>query len=294
MKGYHEPTKRQDEKGVSSVNDIRKEVFVYNDIFNNPLEKNLFVYSRKIEKIVAALYLVTDVMDPELPLTKSLRLESLDLLNACFQILTGNNALNPGGLTKVLVRLEHVTSLVSIGKIAHHISEMNAHVLVTELQKVTQLMGADTQELAKKYTSYLYPRTQSRESSQPILSHTTLDDTAFEDLEKTRKRQNDIKTTLTTSINDKIPSTHSQIGLITKTGIVTSIKTTSKTTFEKSDRKQEIMNVIRSHKNATMVDIQKYVTGCSDKTLQRAIVDLIQDGQVQTVGDKRWATYHVV
>jgi hypothetical protein len=43
-----------------------------------------------------------------------------------------------------------------------------------------------------------------------------------------------------------------------------------------------------------MQDIQKFVTGCSDKTLQREIVGLIAGGLISKAGDKRWATYHVV
>jgi hypothetical protein len=150
MKGQNDVSKRHEEAGSQSLNDIRKEVLFYNDIFTNPLEKSFFVYSRKIEKIVTALYLVTDVMDSELPLTRSLRSESLDLLNACYQILTGTGKLAPTEMTRILVRLEHVTSLISIGRISHHISEMNAQVLVVELQKVTQLIALDTQELTQK------------------------------------------------------------------------------------------------------------------------------------------------
>jgi len=293
MKGQSDISKRHEDSSTNAINDIRKEVFLYNDIFNNPLEKTFFIYSRKIEKIVAALYLVTDVMDPELPLTRSLRSESLDLLNACFQVLTGTGKMNPSELTRILVRLEHVTSLVSIGRIAHHVSEMNAQVLISELQKVTQLMAIDTQELSQKYASYLYPRTQGRDVVQPVLSHTTLDDRSFEELEKTKRRQNDIKTTLTTSINDTNKTSLNSHQKNASSSASSIVKTTSKTPLEQGDRKQEILNVIKSHKDATMGDIQRYVTGCSDKTLQRAIVSLIQAGLVAKVGDKRWATYRV-
>jgi hypothetical protein len=209
MKGYNDVSKRQEDKSQGQINDIRKEVLFYNDIFTNPLEKTFYIYSRKVEKIVTALYLVTDVMDAELPLTRSLRTESLDLLNACYQLLTGNAKLAPSEITRVLVRVEHVTSLISIGKIAHHISEMNAQVLVVELQKVAQLIVLDAQDLNQKYTSYLYPRNQSGESTQPVLSHAILDDSSFDEIERLKKRTqqsqrlvNDIKTTLTTSHDD--------------------------------------------------------------------------------------------
>lgn len=297
MKSQNDLSKRHEEYSNQSLNDTRKEVLFYNDIFTNSLEKSFFIYSRKIEKIVTALYLVTDVMDPGLPLTQSLRLESLDLLNACYQMITATNKLTPTEMTRILVRLEHVTSLISIGKIAHHISEMNAQVLIVELQKVAQLIAADTQELSQKYTSYLYPRNPVIDSAQPIISHATLDDSSFEELEKAKKRQsvphrtvNDIKTTLTTSTNES----RKLAGFKKDTPVnQLVIKTTPKVTAGDPDRKQSILNVIRSHKNASMQDIQKFVTGCSDKTLQRELVSLIASGQIRKVGDKRWATYHV-
>jgi hypothetical protein len=298
MKGQNDVSKRHEEAGSQSLNDIRKEVLFYNDIFTNPLEKSFFVYSRKIEKIVTALYLVTDVMDSELPLTRSLRSESLDLLNACYQILTGTGKLAPTEMTRILVRLEHVTSLISIGRISHHISEMNAQVLVVELQKVTQLIALDTQELTQKYTSYLYPRNHGVEAAQPVVSHATLDDVSFEELEKAKKRQtipnrqvNDVKATLTTFSSESKKSVENKKDSVSTVQV---IKTTSRISGGDPDRKQSILNVIRSHKNASMQDIQKFVTGCSDKTLQRELVSLIASGQIRKIGDKRWATYHVV
>lgn len=310
MKGSNNSEKRHElGKGVS-VNDTRKEALFYNDIFNQPLEKSLIVYARKIEKITTALYLVTDVMDPEIPLTQSLRLESLGLLNGCFQVLTRQTPgitgtkITPTELTQIMVRLEHVISLISIGRIAHHISEMNAQVLITELEKVARCLNEDLRELSKKYTSYLQPRIEPKES-QPILSHAILDDVSFDELEKRRlkdngKTINDIK-----DINDKkaiitqITSKKPQVSVqahSSKIGINDIEKTAhlNKPTAQNTDRKQSIINVIQSHKNASMQDITKFVTGYSEKTLQRELVSLIQSGVIKKIGDKRWATYHLV
>ncbi len=290
MKSQNDTIKGHKEIDSTYLNDIRKDVFFHNDIFINSLEKSLFTYSRKIEKVVTALYLVTDVMDPEIPLTKSLQLESLDLLNACYQVLIGP-AINPSDLTRVLVRLEHVTSLVSIGRIAHHISDMNARVLIGELQKVSQLVAIDTHELSQKYSSYLQPRNNGKESVQPILSHGILDDAAFEEIEKSKKKQNDIKTILTTSMKEARSISGFDIDSDVKIPL---IKTTLKNSTDNEGRRQNILNVIKSHRNASMQDIQKFVTGCSDKTLQREIVGLIAAGMIRKDGDKRWATYHII
>ncbi len=300
MKLINDISKRHEE----SRNDIVVDSFKNRDFLKNPSEKAFFAYARKVEKIVTALYLVTDVMDADLPLTRSLRLESLELLNACYQLLTGTGGVNPSDLTRTLVRLEHVMSLVSIGKISHHISDMNAAVLLQELGRVGESMGMELEDLSRKYASYVAPRNAFAGSNQPVLSHAILDDTLFDEMAKNRKRQNDIKTTLTTSINDIVSDKTKRDNISDIPKSEASFKTTSKLSLNVKKefsprsgsggtRRQEIMDVVTSHKNATMQDIQKFVQNCSEKTLQREVATLIAVGMVRREGDKRWATYHV-
>lgn len=284
MKDINDISKRHD----TYQNDTSDMSLKINDIFKNSGERSFFLATRKTEKIVTALYLVTDVMDPELPLTRSIRSESLDLLNACYQILTSNTGMNPTDISRVIVRLEHVTSLISIGRITHHISEMNAKVLSVELEKVTEVISIELADIRARHATYGVVREGVVALSQPAIPSSILSDTLFDEMAKNRKRQNDIKTTLTTSVND-IKKEVVEKKVINDTQ---KVKTTYPDSIEK--RKQKILQVITSHKNASMQDIQKFVTDCSDKTLQREIVSLIGLGMIRKEGDKRWATYHIV
>jgi DNA-binding HxlR family transcriptional regulator len=38
-------------------------------------------------------------------------------------------------------------------------------------------------------------------------------------------------------------------------------------------------------------DIAKKVIGCSTKTLQRELNNLVQEGKIKRIGDKRWSKY---
>lgn len=305
MKYQNDNTKRHDEKESQFLNDTRKEVMFYNDIITNPWERSLLVCARKIEKIVTALYLVTDVMDSGLPLVTSLRTHAVQLLDTTYVTVT-HKSITPHELSALVVRLEHLVSLVAIGKITHAISEMNAEVIQTEIHKVISIIAADARNLAHQYTSYVHPRNQISSPVAPVLAHTIFDDRGFDELEKTRKRQNDIKQTIrsvslpvapikTTFEKSNENQTVSDVQTTPqKIGPSATLKKTSSVTPDANTRKSEIMAVVRSHKNATMQDIQKYVTGCSDKTLQREIASLITAGLISKTGDKRWATYHVV
>lgn len=273
------------------------------DIFKNPSERSFFFAVRKTEKIVTALYLVTDVMDPELPLTRSVRTESLGLLDACYRVLS-SGAMSPDEVARIIVRMEHVSSLVSIGRITQHISEMNAEVLLSEMGKVVQAVTVELAEIRSRHASYSAARGGGA-AMQPAIPSQVLSDAAFDEMAKTRKRQNDIKTTLTTPINDigamsnsrrfandtGVSKTTSSESLVSKGS---SQKKSSGNAVPAGDRKQKILDVVTSHKNATMQDIQKFVTECSDKTLQREVLSLIGLGLIRKEGDKRWATYHLV
>jgi hypothetical protein len=286
-------------------NDIFYNALKTNDILKTSAEKSFFFSTRKTEKIVTALYLVTDVMEPELPLTKSLRLESLDLLNACYHLLTSSSKMVPSEIVHVILRMEHVTSLVSIGRITHHISDMNAEVLLTEMAKVTEALTVELSELSSQHATYNHSRRTTEESFQPVIPFSILEDVSFDEITKNRKRQNDIKNTLTT----KFDAGPNPLAIEKKQNDILPIKTTSskkpfdikntkKDSVDKNSllgsRKQQIINVVTSHKNATMQDIQKFITDCSDKTLQREIVSLVGLGVIRKEGDKRWATYHMI
>jgi len=294
-------------------NDAHRQSAALLDVFVNKSEKAFFSYTVKIEKIVSALYLITDVMDVSLPLTNSLRGESLELLNACYRLLSSGAQMTPVEVTRILVRLEHVISLVQIGRIAHHISDMNADIILYELSRVLELITGDIKSLNEQYSNY---RSHGKES-QPVISHTVLDDALFDRISQERKMVhmaarfaspiqfnerspdpkplNDTKTTfsLTTQGIGNVVKNPKPGNSDTHNFSKPTIKTTSKNSGGDKDRKQEIINVIKSHNNATMNDILKFVPDWSEKTLQREIVNLIQLGVILKKGDKRWATYHL-
>jgi hypothetical protein len=249
------------------------------DLFGNSSKRSLLVYVQKIGKIVAAIYLVTDVMEAQLPLTTSLRGQSLELMNEGYRILTGEH-ISSDDLARFTVRIEQVMTLVEIGSISHHVTPMNADIIRSELAKVRELLLEDIVSL----------RNRERESGARILAipHAAIGadlmkDRSFDELvnrHESKRHQNDIKTTLTTQ-ND-----------ITKS--INDIKTTLPTEAVYIDRQKEILNALRTRKLSTMADIKLMVTRYSDKTIQRDIASLVEMGLVKREGNKRWAVYSVI
>lgn len=60
------------------------------------------------------------------------------------------------------------------------------------------------------------------------------------------------------------------------------------------NRRDRILEVIRDKQNATIKDISEVVTDCSEKTIQRELIELIKDGTIVREGERRWSKYKLV
>lgn len=59
-------------------------------------------------------------------------------------------------------------------------------------------------------------------------------------------------------------------------------------------RRDRILNVLKDKVAATIKDISESVTDCSEKTIQRELIDLIKDGVIVREGERRWSKYKLV
>lgn len=53
-----------------------------------------------------------------------------------------------------------------------------------------------------------------------------------------------------------------------------------------------ILEVVKNNDGVSIKDISKVVQGCSEKTIQRELGVLIEQGVVVRKGERRWSTYH--
>ncbi len=58
-----------------------------------------------------------------------------------------------------------------------------------------------------------------------------------------------------------------------------------------SKRSSLILEFVRKHKNVSIKDIAKVIKGFSEKTIQRELTTLIQQGLVEKRGERRWSIY---
>lgn len=63
---------------------------------------------------------------------------------------------------------------------------------------------------------------------------------------------------------------------------------------KKSYRKDIIVDFLKKKESATIKDIALKVKGCSEKTIQRELADLVNSGMLQKKGDRRWTQYSLI
>lgn len=61
----------------------------------------------------------------------------------------------------------------------------------------------------------------------------------------------------------------------------------------KSARKENILKILRQKKDASISDIDSLFKDCSTKTIQRDLVELIDEGRVVKTGSRRWSLYNL-
>ena len=59
----------------------------------------------------------------------------------------------------------------------------------------------------------------------------------------------------------------------------------------KESRKNSILAILKKDSNLTIKDFVKVISDCSEKTIQRELIALVEKGIIKRNGERRWSTY---
>ena len=62
----------------------------------------------------------------------------------------------------------------------------------------------------------------------------------------------------------------------------------------KSERQEAIISVIRQKGELSIKDLTGVIKGCSEKTIQRELLVLVDLGVLNKVGERRWSRYALI
>jgi len=261
------------------------------DSFNNKLTiqspKPIYEFvNKKTEKIVTALYMVTDCMDTDDALKGKLRLLSVELLSDMYKL----SALPPmdknNHISISVARVYELISFIDIASMIGFISEMNSTILSRELNNlITELKSHETRSNHFSFTlsEKMFEVERPLEENKNIAS--------MDNIKDNYKGQN---------IKDKVVFPISLKSSFRNQARVIDYKDYNKNLQNKDERANKILAIIKDSKNnlnqngVSIKDVSVVLTDCSEKTIQRELNVLVSKGLIKKTGAKRWSRYQTI
>ncbi|MCC2630720.1 MAG: seg [Candidatus Paceibacter sp.] len=243
------------------------------DLFHN--DRDFYLAYRKIENIVAAIFLVTGLIEQDKLMKDSIREHSLNCLNRIVALI-GKSNLAITDLQSVSSYVLHLSSLLDIAFWSGQISQMNLSMLQREISSTYQTLNT----LSTKYKDTFYISSNFFKTDEAILNDT---------------KEKDIKTSTPVQYQRQATSSTPEVSKGHNKGqdIRDTIKDkeSKKTSEDKGHRREAILALLRERSNLTVKDFTDVVPQFSEKTIQRELLALVEEGVVRKEGERRWSTY---
>lgn len=232
--------------------------------------KFFFIY-KKTEKLVSAIYLVTNHISDSEPIKWALRESGTCLLEDVLSYSFTHSYLE--SVKKLQALFLRMISLLEISNLAGHISAMNFKVVSEEFKSLLKLLD-----------SYHKERNENKGVAFPedFFSVTeNVDDleNPLKDIYNFQKDKPRITNTFSGKVSDRRDEQNNNSVKIIKDEV-------------KNIRRESIISVLRTRGGGlTIKDVAGVVKGCSEKTIQRELGDLINKGVLRKEGERRWSRY---
>jgi hypothetical protein len=252
----------------------------------------------KTQKLITALYMVTDIMDSDEPIRNKLRTLGVE-------ILSDTSNLSRGALDKLEKKIQEVLSFLDIVSTINIISEMNASILKKEFLELAQSVkeslnkvGAINRQinLAEYFNSPLEEYSDFSRREVDIHPGSQASHPSKGELDSKGHTRLGVQkgSTLMKALSDKIQKARPNM-----LGLALGVQDFD---ILKRQRRDEILLIIKgTNGNATIKDIKDMaqasqnksmsIINCSEKTLQRELISMVKDGVLYKAGEKRWSRY---
>ena len=257
-------------KGQSDVSDIKS-------LAHRPVYE---FANKKTEKLVTALYMVSDCMDSDDALKGKLRLLGVELLSDMYKLSILSPMDKHLHINTSLTHIYEILSFIEIAYTIGFISEMNTNIL------------------KKEFSSLASELKTSQNKDQHFTF--TLDEKMFDLPELSSGAQNVVESSYAGEqfIKDKRTSFNS-VSFINNKSSLQNFQSKKPSGYvtnlaDRQIRSDKILSLIKDKKDISIKDISQAFLDCSEKTIQREINSLVSKGQIKKTGAKRWSRYAVI
>lgn len=265
---------------VSTPNPMRSVSKDFQPISFFKKDKNFVFAHQKIEKLVSAVYMVTNFLSAEEPIKWSLRNLGTKLLRLNIDLKGTNSAQREKVETSIRDTVLEVVSLLEIASFSGLISSMNFeilqrefHSLLSHIGKMSQ--GEDTSLLQSPFFNVDGAEEHPSPSQVEVAKHTVSSNTVIHKAE-------DRTPTSPVLIKDKNSDSEGKSNRLKEFGPVA---------IKKNKRQSIIINLLKRKKEIMVKDVAEIISECSEKTLQRELLSLVSQGILNKEGERRWTKY---
>lgn len=210
----------------------------------------------KTNKLVTALYMVTDTMEKEEPIRLKLRTLGVEILSD----ITMSKAVFD------TQKIDQILSFLNIASDIRMISEMNSNILRKEFTELKQFI----QEFTVKNNLWLEELTKDSPSPSPLL--------------KSLSFSKGHQTRIGVQKGSTLMSALSKVGHAGNFQVL------------KDKRRESIIKIIKDKPDGISIkDISVAIKNLGEemgnKTLQRELISMVKDNVLKKTGDKRWSQY---
>lgn len=284
--------------------------------------------AKKSERLVTALYLVTDLMTDNEPIKHGLRKNAVALLssmNSLAQLDVKDRVIE---FKMSLKAATEIISLLHVSVTTGIVSEMNGQLLMDGFRSLQLVLEKKQPIFTKEMLTVDDGDLESHEGFSSAVTSTSYDVMTPLSLARLHDSRQELRRTeeslrhaqilrrmeskenkgqhIETAVSDK----HEVVGASSLgrkvleekgsvsphamiMGHVEKPQPTLTTSFQmrKSGRREQILALFVKGVDVSIKDIAARIRGCSEKTIQRELNALLYDNVIERIGEKRWSRY---
>src|SRR3989344_2571086 len=265
--------------------------------FSSTSQNVLYKELRRIEKLVIAIFLITNHLKDIDILKKNVRntvLELLDIGHVPYDYDSRELILR---INYMMSHIDSLMSFITVAKNIEYVSDINASLLTRELLALHTHLSGRVENIKenifstdKKIQENNVDLSNIFDKDVPSISHNSASSSNTSNIQEKKKNSYNKDpgiTNVTKNNNINNSNRHSSIKDISK-------GQESYKDVLKNDRKGQIMEIIKDIGEVTIKDIASRIIKCSEKTLQRDLQDLMNNKVITKIGTKRWSKYKIV